>query len=146
MNRRRGTSVGVLLSLLGLPAILAAQDHPAKHSRYIPSLHGGGAPLVTGATSNCARLTTLIIPNTQITSAEVVPASDELPEFCHVLGVVSPAVVFEVGLPTDWNQKLYFGGNGGFAGSIPDTQGETSFGLISDTRPHPPTRATRVTP
>ena len=129
MNRRLGTSVGVLLSLLVLPAILAAQDHPAKHSRHITSLHGGGAPLVTGATSNCARLTTLIIPNTQITSAEVVPASDELPEFCHVLGVVSPAVVFEVALPTDWNQKLYFGGNGGFAGSIPDTEGETSFGL-----------------
>ena len=117
MNRRPGTPVGVLLSLLALPALLAAQDHPARHSRYIPSLQGAGAPLVTGAASNCARMMTLIIPNTQITSAQVVPASDGLPEYCDVFGVVSPAVVFEVGLPTDWNQKLYFGGNGGFAGT-----------------------------
>jgi feruloyl esterase len=56
----------------------------------------------------------------------LVPVSDELPEYCSVFGTVSPAVTFEVRLPTTWNGKLYFAGNGGFAGNIEDT----SFGLV----------------
>ena len=122
-----------LLALLVAPFVGLAQDqargHHAQRSRYIRSLHESGAPFVTGTPSTCARMTALIIPNTQITSAQVVPASDGLPEYCSVVGVVSPAVGFEVRLPTDWNQKLYFAGNGAFAGSIPDTDLETAFGL-----------------
>src|SRR5690242_10403035 len=34
MNRRLGTSVAALLSLLALPAVLAAQEHPARHKHY----------------------------------------------------------------------------------------------------------------
>jgi probable HAF family extracellular repeat protein len=35
MKKRLGTRIAALLSLLAVPALLAAQEHPAKHSRYI---------------------------------------------------------------------------------------------------------------
>ena len=78
-------------------------------------------PAIAGATDrDCASLTALVIPNTQFTSAEVVPAGGDLPEHCLVVGVVRPAVGFEVRLPTEWNGKLYFAGNFVFAGSLGD--------------------------
>ena len=78
-------------------------------------------PALGGPAQNCSSLTALVIPNTQITSAVLVPAGDGLPEFCNVLGRIDPAVNFEIALPTVWNQKLYFAGNGGFAGSLLDS-------------------------
>lgn len=82
---------------------------------------GWSATALAGAPpANCTGLTALKIPHTRITSAEVVPAADGLPEHCLVLGVVSPAVGFEVRLPTEWNGKLYFAGDFVFAGSVSD--------------------------
>ena len=72
----------------------------------------------------CTGLSTLSIPGTQITAAELIPASDDGPEYCRVVGVIEPAVGFEVCLPTDWNRKLYFLGNFGFGGFV---RGDTSF-------------------
>src|SRR5262249_13947306 len=55
--------------------------------------------------------------HTTVTLAELDPAGD-LPELCHVLGTIDPAVGFELVLPTDWNEELYFQGNSGFAGDL----------------------------
>ena len=110
-------------------ALLALLAAPFSGLAQKTQRHAAVASSWTRARANCARMATLTIPNTQITSSELILASDDLPEYCLVVGVVSPAVGFEVRLPTRWNQKLYFAGNGAFAGSIPDIDFETSFGL-----------------
>ncbi len=66
----------------------------------------------------CADMLTVKLSNTTISSAQIVPASDGLPEYCSVVGVIKPAVNFEVRLPANWNGKMYFRGNGGFGGHI----------------------------
>jgi feruloyl esterase len=126
-----------LLASLAVPFMGLAQQQAQGHLRksrnraliHSETLPGGSPPLVAGTPSQCASMTALIIPNTQITSAQVVPASDDLPEYCSVIGVVAPTAIFEVRLPTNWNQKLYFAGNGAFAGSFSDIEGEVSSGL-----------------
>lgn len=77
-------------------------------------------PAVTfGHTGNCTSLKNLVIPNTQITSADVVAADGDVPEYCDVFATVSSTIGFEVQMPTTgWNQKLFFEGSGGFGGYI----------------------------
>ncbi len=61
-----------------------------------------------------------------IVSATWMPAAAPVPEHCRVEGFVTTGdkhdgfnqVNFRLNLPSDWNGKLYFGGNGGFAGAI----------------------------
>lgn len=68
---------------------------------------------------NCQQLADLYIEDTNLLSATVVPASEELPEYCRVLGYVRPAVNFEIRLPTDnWNGKFYMAGCGGYCGKL----------------------------
>lgn len=81
--------------------------------------HSAGPP-------SCISMLHLNIPGTTISSAQTVPAADDLPEYCSVVGVISPAVHFEVRMPPSWNGKMYFRGNGGFGGHIVF---DTSLGL-----------------
>ena len=81
----------------------------------------GRSVLAASPQGTCDAMTSVAIPDARIRSAEVIPAADGLPEHCLVVGNVIPAAGFEVRLPSDWNGKLYFAGNGGFAGSIADT-------------------------
>jgi feruloyl esterase len=58
---------------------------------------------------------------TTVTAAAVVPAAGNLPQYCQVdASVATPGntVNFRLGLPAAWNNKFYFEGVGGFAGSI----------------------------
>ncbi|HTO87137.1 MAG TPA: tannase/feruloyl esterase family alpha/beta hydrolase [Thermoanaerobaculia bacterium] len=85
----------------------------------------------SGASRNCARLTRLAIRDGLINLAEVIPASDEVPAYCHVVGVVNPAVGFELRLPIDsWNGRLYFIGNIGFGGGVWDTSFAVALGYV----------------
>ena len=94
------------------------------------------------ATTSCEALAKLALPQTKITSAQIVPAGEfappttggpggaglaaaakNLPAFCRVAGVIEPAIKFEVWLPAAtggkrWNGKYNGVGNGGLAGSI----------------------------
>ena len=93
----------------------------------------------SASANDCSRLTQLRLPDSRILSAETIhgpsftppvqaagpgpagsPAAlEELPPFCRVSAVVSPAVHFELWLPlTDWNGKFEGTGNGGYAGAI----------------------------
>ena len=78
---------------------------------------------------SCTLLTNTSLPNTTISSAEVIEANSFTssgsnstlitPAFCRVVGVTSPQVNFEVWLPLDnWNGKYNGVGNGGMAGVI----------------------------
>ena len=67
----------------------------------------------------CRALSDLRIDDTNLLSAVVVPATDDLPEYCRVLGYVRPAINFEIRLPTsDWNDKLFMAGCGVFCGKV----------------------------
>src|SRR5215472_15740654 len=87
--------------------------------------------------STCESLSTLKLPDTTITSAQVVAAGafelpspapnpavfKEAPAFCRVTAEIKPAkdsdIKIEVWMPvTGWNGKYQGVGNGGFAGSI----------------------------
>lgn len=71
------------------------------------------------AFADCPSLANLALESTTVTATTLVPASGGLPEYCRVQGHVDTEIDFEVRLPTVWNGKLYFGGNPGFAGTIP---------------------------
>src|SRR5690349_3833025 len=83
----------------------------------------------------CESLSTLTLPDTQITSAAIVPAGSftppqanapigEVPEFCRVTATLTPSpdsdIKIEVWLPDplQWNSKFQAVGNGGWAGVI----------------------------
>jgi len=90
--------------------------------------------------ASCESLASLTLPNTTITSAQVVPAGQfsqpgangkgkganaykDLPEFCRVAATLKPSsdsdIKVEFWLPTsNWNKKLQSVGNGGWAGVI----------------------------
>jgi len=82
------------------------------------------------ADAACAKVASLVLPETTITSAELVAgptfsptagsrALGNLPAFCRVRATSQPAVRFEVWLPVSgWNQKFQGVGNGANAGSI----------------------------
>src|SRR5256712_2081286 len=91
------------------------------------------AASLDGHTADCASLIKTSLPDTSLTTAQVVPAGrflppygrpiDKLPAFCRLAGVIRPSsdsdIRFEVWLPaSDWNGKFLSVGNGGFAGSV----------------------------
>jgi feruloyl esterase len=61
----------------------------------------------------------------QITAAAV-PATDAVPAYCRVTGLLSPEIAFEVSLPEKWNGRFYMIGNGGFAGDALDNPGRVA--------------------
>ena len=66
----------------------------------------------------CAQMRTLSNNNFTVATATLVPATAEVPEYCHVTGNILPAIGFELALPTQWNRRYLMTGNGGWAGGI----------------------------
>jgi feruloyl esterase len=69
----------------------------------------------------CGDLRSLTNFEIAIATALLVPATADAPEHCRVSGQILPQVGFEVGLPTQWNGRLYMFGNGGYAGEALDS-------------------------
>src|SRR5262245_10332326 len=68
-----------------------------------------------GAATSCESLAMLVLPETNITSAAVVPDGT----YCRVQGVFAPSDHFEVRLPTTgWNGKFAGVGNLALGGQI----------------------------
>src|SRR5260370_15938250 len=87
----------------------------------LTSLAIGAAP---AAAADCASLASLVLKDTTITSADIVPAAGMVPEYCKVLGSIHnlphSTILFEVSLPTTkWNGKYFVAGGGGYNGVIP---------------------------
>jgi len=73
------------------------------------------------ATTPCAGLASLSIPNTTITSATMVPATGSTPAYCNVFATVAPQTDIQVQLPTNWKSRYLHLGGAGFDGTIPTT-------------------------
>src|ERR1700724_3851463 len=71
------------------------------------------------ATTPCAGLASLSIPNTTITSATMVPATGSTPAYCNVFATVAPQTDIQVQLPTNWKSRYLHLGGAGFDGTIP---------------------------
>ena len=95
------------------------------------SLNSGSATAQSNSSlaSACQQLINLSLEDTSISLAEVVTANSftapgaertmDLPAFCRVVGMTTPAINFEVWLPLQgWNGKYQGVGNGGMAGTI----------------------------
>ncbi len=54
----------------------------------------------------------------KIESATLVAATPQAPEHCDVRGVIAPEAKFAVKLPTNWNNRFYMAGGGGYAGQL----------------------------
>ncbi|GGA71284.1 putative esterase [Edaphobacter acidisoli] len=88
------------------------------------------SPALAQSAAACVGLTKVVVADTTIESAMIVPAGTfhvttpalamfNMPEFCRVVAVTKPAIRFEVWLPTQiWNGRFEGVGNGGMAGFI----------------------------
>jgi len=78
---------------------------------------------VPTAAQACAALAGRTLAGATVTAANTVAASETEPMYCKVTATIAPQLNFELRLPQQWNGKLYYGGGGGFDGSIPDLSG-----------------------
>ncbi len=100
----------------------------AKPPAIFSPLGVGALQSVEPSAASCAGMLSLSLPNTQITSAQMIPADPDngLPEYCDIQGFSQQTIGFDIRMPTQWNGKMYFAGNKGFAGHI---RYDTSTGL-----------------
>src|SRR5215510_11819792 len=101
----------VLLLLSSTTPALAQNGIQLRN--WKPSLNDGAA---VKPKRDCGALVSLTGYEFSIETATLVPASGDLPEYCHVTGQIQPEVRFELSLPTSWNNRFYMFGNGGYAG------------------------------
>ena len=86
----------------------------ASHNRSTAA----AVPAVVTAQTACVRLSGKNIGGAVLSSA-LIPNKESVPTYCKVSGTIPPALNFEMRLPDAWNGKLYYGGGGGYNGSIP---------------------------
>lgn len=84
---------------------------------------GGAAGDADSATSACERLAGVTVGGVTVRTAVGVAAAADVPAHCRVAATIAPRLNFEVRLPAAWNGKLYYGGGGGYDGSIPSLTG-----------------------
>ena len=71
----------------------------------------------------CAALAGKSMAGATVVTAAAVPASGPAPIYCKVNATMAPSLNLEMRLPERWNGKLYYGGGGGYNGSITGLQG-----------------------
>ena len=101
----------------------------------------GQPPLATAAARPamaCAPLEELTEPAYSVLSASQLESSSDTPARCRVVGVLPPEIVFEAVLPDSWNGRILMSGNGGYAGTSPDSRQQrrrsdrvTAMGFVS---------------
>jgi pimeloyl-ACP methyl ester carboxylesterase len=105
---------------------------------------------VSARAETCTTISQYALPDTVVTSAEMIPAGKpeatppmppanfSLPEHCKVAGKIHQrigadkepyAIEFELRLPGNWNGKFLFQGGGGLDGVVRPATGMTGFGI-----------------
>ena len=118
MARRRCL---VVLGMIAGMAMPGSGQGTTQFQRWNPTALA--EPAALRPATSCAALVSMTGYDFSVTSATVVPASDDWPEYCRVVGLIQPEVRFDVSLPAVWNGRLYMFGNGGFAGESLDNAG-----------------------
>jgi hypothetical protein len=118
MRKLRQFTVAVAIALT--PAILDAQSGTGMFQNW------KDATKPRAPKNACTHLRSLTNYDFSIDNATLVPRQADVPEFCLVQGQIAPEVRFEIGLPKDWNGRLYMFGNGGFAGEPLAAQGRVA--------------------
>jgi len=118
-------NLSILLVLLLLSSTALAQNG-YQFGNWKPSLNDGAAVKPKRAEAGCGALVSLTGHEFSVETAALVPASGDLPEYCHVTGQILPEVRFELSLPASWNNRFYMFGNGGYAGELLSTPGRVN--------------------
>jgi feruloyl esterase len=109
--------------VLLLAAAFAAQAQNGPHMRgWNPP---AGEKRIPPAASCSALVAETGYDLTVISATEEKAGPDGVP-FCRIWGMIQPEIRFEVALPRQWNGRLFFFGNGGYAGEnleVPQRQG-----------------------
>jgi feruloyl esterase len=127
MRRLRIIVSGALLAALVIAVAAASAGEGASSVPVAPAIApklGCGDLVQSGGPPKPGVPDFARIPGapTRISSATVVPAAAQAPEYCDVKGYVAPQVQFELKLPTHSYQGRYLQeGCGGFCGSITPT-------------------------
>lgn len=79
---------------------------------------GGGGGESSAAANPCTSLAGQTVAGATISRATTVAANGGIGEYCRVEGSVRPGFLFEVHLPTQWNDKLVQNGGGGWDGLL----------------------------
>ena len=78
--------------------------------------------------ADCEALRSTVFAAGFVTSARVVPAAGDVPDYCEVRAIALPQIQIEVRLPMQgWNGKLYQTGCGGFCGVLGRDEAGTGF-------------------
>ena len=92
---------------------------------YVWNLAGGLLLLLSSALNvsaqgdRCTQLAAKTFgAEVKVTSAQIIAANATAPEHCDVRGVILPEAKFAVKLPTNWNNRFYMVGGGGYAGQL----------------------------
>ena len=92
---------------------------------------GPSGPQAVTAQQACDALSGKTIAGATLTTVTVA-ASGAAPTYCKATGTIAPKLNFEMRLPQTWNGKLYYGGGGGYNGSIPGLTGTNLTALLQD--------------
>jgi feruloyl esterase len=91
-------------------------------SGLVGSVHLQAAAVLDAATACTAMAGSKAFAKTQVKSAAIVPAANNLPAYCEVQGVIRPTKGSEIGvvyrLPENWNNKVLALGGGGWMGNV----------------------------
>ena len=92
------------------------------------ALSGSAASAQAQDAAGCEALRNAVVPAGFVTSARVVPAAEDVPEYCEVRAMALPQIQVEVRLPMEgWNGKLYQTGCGGLCGVLGRDEAGSGF-------------------
>jgi hypothetical protein len=135
MTWRRTLTAATVAGTIGATLTPALAQNGSQFREWTPSALADSA--VAKPRAACATLVSLTGFEFSISTATVVPASNDAPEYCRVLGLIQPEIRFDVSLPAAWNGRLYMFGNGGYAGESLDAQGRLATARRRAASPSP---------
>jgi len=118
-TRGAGLCIAVLVTLAAIPG--SAQDFSEVRTALVDYSKAEMEPR-----KSCEALGNFKSADIAQIMAAAIPASDPVPAYCRVSGLLSPEIAFEVSLPAKWNGRFYMIGNGGFAGDALDNPGRVA--------------------
>ena len=116
--------LAAVLVFVALSAPFASAQNGSQFREWKPSALAVGGD--TKPAAACGSLIALTGYEFSVSTAAIVVASADAPEYCRITGLIAPEIRFDLALPSVWNGRLYMFGNGGYAGEALDTPGRVA--------------------